>query len=99
HARMNEIIPHALQTFATSFTFTPTCTDVGGVVTCLPVTVPAPSGIFTNVNSQNVGFSSGQKAVEGVDVPVGPQIVGASNCPTEGLCNLETIFPHGTQAG
>jgi hypothetical protein len=87
HARMNEIIPHAKQVIPTSFTFTPTCTDVAGVVTCNPVTVPVPT-IFTAVNSQNVGFSTTRT------------ILGASNCgEASGACNLEQIFPTGTQAG
>jgi hypothetical protein len=99
HARMNEIIPHAAQVLPSSFTFTPTCTDVGGVVTCLPVTVPAPT-VFTAVNSQNLGFSNVTT------------ILNASNCT--GLCDeptlsngkpnplfhkLEAVFPTGTQVG
>lgn len=88
HARMNEIIPHAKQVVASSFTFTPTCTtNTDGTITCNPVTVPVPT-IFTNVNSQNLGFTTAQS------------IVGASNCPEEsGTCNLEQIFPHGTEVG
>ena len=51
------------------------------------VTVPVPT-IFTAVNSQNVGFTTAQS------------IVGASNCPeSSGTCNLEQIFPTGTQVG
>jgi len=80
HARMNEIIPHAAQVLPSPFTFT--CT----VLPCT-VTVPVPT-IFTNVNSQNVGFTTAQS------------IVGASNCPeASGKCNLEQIFPTGTQTG
>jgi len=80
HARMNEIIPHAAQVVPSPFTFT--CT----VLPCT-ITVPVPT-IFTNVNSQNVGFSTATS------------IIGAANCgePT-GKCNLEQIFAHGTQVG
>jgi len=80
HARMNEIIPHAKQVVPTPYTFT---------CTALPctVTVPVPT-IFTNVNSQNVGFATTWS------------IVGASNCAEpSGTCNLEQIFPTGTQVG
>jgi hypothetical protein len=85
HARMNEIIPHATQTVATPFTFTPTCTTNGTTVTCTPVTVPVPT-IFTNVTSQNVGFTP-------------TTILNASNCPATGTCNLASIFSRGTQVG
>ncbi len=80
HARMNEIIPHAKQTLATPFTFTPVCTpNPDGSITCDPVTVPVPT-IFTNVNSQNVGFSTTRT------------ILGASNCTElSGICNLEQM--------
>jgi hypothetical protein len=88
HARMNEIIPHAKQVVPSSFTFTPTCTtNPDGTISCNPVTVPVPT-IFTAVNSQNLGFTTAQS------------IVGASNCPeASGTCNLEQIFPTGTQVG
>jgi hypothetical protein len=85
HARMNEIIPHAVQVVPSSFTFTPTCTDVAGIVTCNPVTIPADKinaagGIFTNVNSQNVGFTTATT------------ILNAPNCTEEsGICNLEQM--------
>jgi hypothetical protein len=87
HARMNEIIPHAAQILPSSFTFTPTCTSdpVTGAITCDPVTVPAPKinaagGIFTNVNSQNVGFTTANA------------ILNASNCTEAGgKCNLEQM--------
>ena len=80
HARMNEIIPHAAQVLPSPFTFT--CS----AVPCT-VTVPVPT-IFTNVNSQNIGFSTTTA------------IVGASNCPeSSGTCNLEQFFPRGTQVG
>jgi hypothetical protein len=80
HSRMNEIIPHAKQVVPSAYTFT---------CTALPctVTVPVPT-IFTNVNSQNVGFTTATP------------ISGASNCSEEGgICNLEQIFPVGTQVG
>jgi hypothetical protein len=94
HARMNEIIPHAKQTLATPFTFTPVCTpNPDGSITCDPVTVPVPT-IFTNVNSQNVGFSTTRT------------ILGASNCTeASGICNLEQMsftgdgLARGTQVG
>ena len=80
HARMNEIIPHAKQVIPTPFTFTCETTPC-------TVTVPVPT-IFTNVNSQNVGFSTTTT------------ILGASNCAeASGACNLEQIFPTGAQAG
>jgi len=80
HARMNEIIPHAAQVVPSPFTFT--CTE-----TPCTITVPVPT-IFTNVNSQNVGFTTAQS------------ISGASNCTeASGTCTLEQIFSHGTQVG
>ena len=80
HARMNEIIPHAKQTVASPFTFTCETTPC-------TVTVPVPT-IFTNVTSQNLGFTTALS------------IKGASNCPeASGICNLEQIFPTGTQVG
>jgi hypothetical protein len=86
HARMNEIIPHATQVVPSSFTFTPTCTtNPNGTISCNPVTVPVPT-IFTNVNSQNVGFSP-------------TTIQNASNCPLTGTCNLASIFSRGTEVG
>ncbi|MGB9202776.1 MAG: hypothetical protein WCB94_02250 [Terriglobales bacterium] len=88
HSRMNEIIPHAKQTVASAFTFTPTCTtNPDGTISCDPVTVPVPT-IFTAANTPNLGFSTATS------------IVGASNCPeTSGICNLEQIFPHGIEVG
>ena len=70
HARMNEIIPHAAQL--------PTS------VTCsvLPCTV----SIFTNVNSQNIGFS-----------PI--NIIGSDCTDTVKGCALSTFFPKGIQVG
>jgi hypothetical protein len=59
-------------------------------VTCtvLPCTITYDPTIFTAVTSQNVGFTTAQS------------IVGASNCPeSSGTCNLEQIFPTGTQVG
>ena len=80
HSRMNEIIPHGKQVVPSPFTFTCDTTPC-------TVTVPVPT-IFTNVNSQNVGFTTAQT------------ILGASNCPeSSGACNLEQIFPTGTQVG
>jgi hypothetical protein len=80
HARMNEIIPHAAQVVPKSFTFTCTTTPC-------TITVPAPT-VFTNVNSQNVGFTTANT------------ILNAPNCLEEsGACNLEQIFSHGTQVG
>jgi hypothetical protein len=80
HARMNEIIPHAAQVVASPFTFT--CT----ILPCT-VTVPVPT-IFTNVTSQNVGFTTANT------------ILNASNCAeATGKCNLEQIFSRGTQVG
>ena len=85
HARMNEIIPHAAQILPSSFTFTPICTNnLDGTITCDPVTVPAPKinvagGIFTNVNSQNVGFTTANK------------ILNAPNCTEGSSCNLEQM--------
>jgi hypothetical protein len=78
HARMNEIIPHAKQTVLTPLDVT---------CTVLPCTITYDPTIFTNVNSQNVGFSTTQT------------ILGASNCPASGTCNLETVYPVGTQTG
>jgi hypothetical protein len=85
HGRMNEIIPHTKQA-ATSFTFTPTCTDVGGVVTCSPVTVPTA---LTNLNTPNVGFTTSA------------HIFGATNTTAcaSGVCSLYELFPVGTQVG
>ena len=80
HARMNEIIPHAKQVVPSPFTFT--CT----VLPCT-IEVPVPT-IFTNVNSQNVGFTTATS------------ILNATNCAEpSGTCNLEQIFAHGTQVG
>jgi hypothetical protein len=80
HARMNEIIPHAKQVVPSPFTFT--CT----VLPCT-ITVPVPT-IFTNVNSQNIGFTTANT------------ILNAPNClETSGTCNLEQIFSRGTQVG
>ena len=80
HARMNEIIPHAAQVVPSSFTFT--C-----ATTPCTITVPAPT-VFTNVNSQNVGFTTANT------------ILNAPNCTeASGICNLEQIFPRGTQVG
>lgn len=76
HARMNEIIPHAAQVVPSPFTFT--C-----AVTPCTITVPVPT-IFTNVNSQNVGFTTATS------------ILKASNC-SGASCNLEQIFSRGTQ--
>ena len=50
------------------------------------VTVPVPT-IFTSVNSQNVGFTTANT------------ILNASNCTESAGCNLEQIFPTGTQVG
>ena len=87
HARMNEIIPHAKQVVASSFTFTPTCTtNTDGTISCSPVTVPVPT-IFTNVTSQNVGFTTANT------------ILNAPNCTESAGCNLEQIFSRGTQVG
>src|SRR5579859_312355 len=94
HARMNEIIPHAKQTLPSSFTFTPVCTPNGdGTITCDPVTVPATT-LFTNVNSQNVGFTTANT------------ILNAPNCTeSSGTCNLSQIsftgdgLARGTQVG
>jgi hypothetical protein len=80
HARMNEIIPHAKQVVPSPFTFTCDATPC-------TITVPVPT-IFTNVNSQNVGFTTANT------------ILNAPNCPEEsGTCNLEQFFPRGTQVG
>ena len=76
HARMNEIIPHAKQVIPTDFT-----------CTVLPCVIP-PFTYFTNVNSQNVGFSTTTK------------ILNAGNCGEPGgSCNLEQIYGTGTQVG
>src|ERR1700756_3864919 len=49
------------------------------------VTVPVPT-IFTNPNVPNLGFTTATT------------ITGATNCPeASGRCNLEQIFPRGTQ--
>jgi len=59
-------------------------------VTCtvLPCTITYDPTIFTAVNSQNVGYTTTTS------------IVGASNCTeASGTCNLEQIFPHGSQTG
>jgi hypothetical protein len=76
HARMNEIIPHAVQVVAggnKAFTFT--C----DALPCT-VTVPAITFPFTNVNSQNVGFTTANT------------ILNAPNCSeTSGICNLEQM--------
>jgi hypothetical protein len=91
HARMNEIIPHAKQVVPSSFTFTPICTtNPDGTISCAPVTVPVPT-IFTNVNSQNVGFTTANTIL---NAPNCAELVGT--VPT---CNLEQIFSHGTQVG
>ena len=80
HARMNEIIPHAAQVLPSSYTFTCETTPC-------TITIPPPT-IFTNVNSQNLGFTTATS------------IIGATNCTeASGICNLEQLFPHGTQVG
>jgi len=79
HARMNEIIPHAAQTVLTPLNVT---------CTVLPCTITYTPTIFTNVTSQNVGFTTATS------------IHGASNCPeASGICNLEQIYSRGTQTG
>ena len=53
-------------------------------VTC--VVLPCTVSTFTAANTPNLGFTTTTA------------IVGASNCPeASGVCNLEQIFPHGTQ--
>ena len=80
HARMNEVIPHAAQVLPSSYTFTCETTPC-------TITIPPPT-IFTNVNSQNLGFTTATS------------IIGATNCTeASGICNLEQLFPHGTQVG
>jgi len=75
HARMNEIIPHAAQTVLTPLDF---------ICTALPCEIKYTPTIFTNVNSQNVGFTTATT------------ILNATNCATT-TCNLEQLFPRGTQ--
>jgi hypothetical protein len=74
---MNEIIPHAAQLAATSFT-----------CTVLPCTIP-PFPVFTSSTVPNLGFTTATT------------ILNATNCPTAnaGICNLEELFPRGTQVG
>jgi hypothetical protein len=74
HSRVNEIIPHAAQVAATSFT-----------CTVLPCTIP-PFPVFTNPNVPNLGFTTTTT------------ILNATNCATAS-CNLEQLFPTGTQTG
>ena len=74
HSRMNEIIPHAAQVTATSFT-----------CTALPCTIP-PFPVFTSSTVPNLGFSTANT------------ILNASNCGGAS-CNLEELFPTGTQVG
>jgi hypothetical protein len=71
---VNEIIPHAAQVAATSFT-----------CTVLPCTIP-PFPVFTNPNVPNLGFTTTTT------------ILNATNCATAS-CNLEQLFPTGTQTG
>jgi hypothetical protein len=74
HARMNEIIPHAGQVAATSFTCDTT-----------PCTIP-PFPVFTSGTVPNLGFTTTTT------------ILNATNCGS-GSCNLEELFPRGTQVG
>jgi hypothetical protein len=74
HARMNEIIPHAGQVAATSFTCETT-----------PCTIP-PFPVFTSGTIPNLGFTTTTT------------ILNATNCGS-GSCNLEELFPRGTQVG
>lgn len=49
--------------------------------------LPCPVTIFNSTTVPNVGFTTTTS------------IVGASNCPSGGTCNLEQLFPVGIQAG